>query len=167
MIWLETVSDMQHEKIVCLEFSNRLRACLIILLEYARDADGSTKEEMEEAAEINKSLLAVKEMIRSLSAKHQNSRTPRKQQKHQHVPYRDSKLTMMLRRHLDTSAVMLAHISPSQDSSKKTLNTLNYSSMVTLTSNTSPQTTSKSKLGKENKPKAVATAVRSPVRPAN
>lgn len=87
--------------------------------EYARDASGSTKEEREEAADINRSLLAVKEMIRALGRRRQNGR--------RHVSYRDSRLTMCLKRHLETRAVMLAHISPSAQSLKKTINTLNYS----------------------------------------
>ena len=110
--------------------------------EYARDAADSTKVELEEAAEINKSLLAVKEMVRNLSV-HSAAANPTssqtKKKKNHHVPYRDSKLTMMLRRHLDHKAVMLAHLSPSVESLRKTINTLNYSAMVGQTKNTSKE----------------------------
>lgn len=113
--------------------------------EYAQDSAGSTKEEREEAAEINKSLLAVKEMIRSLGLR---VRRQGKDAKGRHVPYRDSKLAMCLKRHLETRAVMLAHISPSAQSLKKTVNTLNYSSMVGVGNN---NTTTTNKHGKEKK----------------
>ncbi|CAB9505402.1 Kinesin-like protein [Seminavis robusta] len=109
--------------------------------EYARDAAGSTKEEMEEAAEINKSLLAVKEMIRSLNNNAKGKGT-------NHVPYRDSKLTMMLRRHLDNKAVMMAHLSPSQESWRKTINTLTYAALV---GQNSKGAVGKRQQGKENK----------------
>ncbi|KAL3931206.1 MAG: hypothetical protein SGBAC_011418 [Bacillariaceae sp.] len=123
--------------------------------EYARDATTSTKEEMEEAAEINKSLLAVKEMIRNLNLRNKATTTTTtttntaaaaandndnataatrtsNKKTNNHVPYRDSKLTMILRRHMDHKAIVLAHISPSQESYKKTINTLTYSSMVVV-----------------------------------
>lgn len=103
--------------------------------EYARDAGGSTRQELEEAAGINRSLLAVKEMIRRLSQNTSNDSNRRKTKSNtdrrtNHVPYRDSKLTMLLRRHLDNTAIMMAHISPSQESFRKTINTLTYASMV-------------------------------------
>lgn len=104
--------------------------------EYARDSADSTEEEREEAARINGSLLAVKEMIRSLGRRERGRREGRPMndargdRKQHHVPYRDSKLTMFLKRHLETRAVMLAHVSPSAESLKKTVNTLKYSSAV-------------------------------------
>lgn len=113
--------------------------------EYARDSASSTDEEREEAAEINKSLLAVKEMIRSLGQRQRRRGNDTAKKMHHHVPYRDSKLTMCLKRHLETRAVMLAHISPSAESLKKTMNTLNYSSMVCIGSDAAA-----SKRGKEN-----------------
>mmetsp|Transcript_3977 Transcript_3977/g.4461 ORF Transcript_3977/g.4461 Transcript_3977/m.4461 type:complete len:561 (+) Transcript_3977:145-1827(+) len=127
--------------------------------EYIRDATQSTtREEREESAEINKSLLAVKEMIRSLSSSSNSNSTTQpltkqqqqqQQQRHplRHITYRNSKLTMLLKRHLGEtqkgrrSTVMLAHISPSQHSLKKTINTLNYSSMVSTTCPTTSRTT--------------------------
>ena len=147
--------------------------------EYAKDAAGSTKQEMEEAAAINSSLLAVKELIRSLK-NHQN-----------HVSYRNSKLSMMLKRHLQgesdnhhpstsnsglsrnasrsvgTRAIMLGHISPSHEYVRKTINTLTYCSMVAANDDDNANTKGKSgnasskkvlsaasqrKNGKENKP---------------
>jgi kinesin family protein 2/24 len=107
--------------------------------EYARDAAGSTKEEMEESAAINKSLLAVKEMIRSLNISKNNDNTNNnsKNNSKMHVAHRDSKLSIMLHRHVQegngSRAVMMGHISPSQEYVRKTINTLTYCSMVGTT----------------------------------
>ena len=116
--------------------------------EYAKDAASSTKEEMEEAAVINKSLLGVKELIRNGSGG------------------RDSKLCMILRHHLATrsttttatttnttttsTTVMLGHVSPSKEYYNKTINTLNYCSML------GDKQKTKKTGGKENKTKNVA-----------
>ena len=125
------VNDVK-ENLVTLEKEINVGTTLVVCdlagNEYARDAasSGSTSAEFEEAAEINKSLLAVKEMIRSLNDPHTK-----------HVPYRDSKLSMMLKRHLEggndsssSRAVMIGHISPSQQFIRKTVNTLSYTSMM-------------------------------------
>jgi hypothetical protein len=108
---------------------NAIVFCDLAGNEYARDAAASTKEEMEEASEINKSLLAVKELMRSLNEPFQK-----------HVSYRDSKLSMLLKRHLERGkggdsgntcrAIMMGHLSPSQEHIRKTINTLTYCSMV-------------------------------------
>mmetsp|Transcript_22703 Transcript_22703/g.34578 ORF Transcript_22703/g.34578 Transcript_22703/m.34578 type:complete len:140 (-) Transcript_22703:87-506(-) len=122
--------------------------------EYARDAAGSTKEEMKEAAAINQSLLAVKEMIRSLNNnvivnKNNDAGTNSKNKSKMHIAHRDSKLSILLRRHVQegngSRAVMMGHISPSQEYVRKTINTLTYCSMVG-TAGTSR------KKGKENTP---------------
>jgi len=114
--------------------------------EYARDSNGSTKQEREEAAEINKSLLAVKEMIRALNSSRvvggggggrggggSGKNQQRGTQQHRHVSYRDSQLSMLLKRHLQgngSRAVMMGHIGPSQEHVRKTINTLKYCSMA-------------------------------------
>lgn len=71
-----------------------------------------------EGAEINKSLLALKECIRALDARSS------------HVPFRAAKLTMVLRdSFLDaerSKIVMIACINPGSSSSDHTLNTLRY-----------------------------------------
>lgn len=114
--------------------------------EYARDGSDSTKEQRDEAASINQNLLAVKEMMRGLG------------KPGRHVPYRDSKLTMMLLRHLKhNKAIMMAHVSPSQESWKKTINTLTYASLVagadstTTSSRQGAAANSVAKKGKENR----------------
>ena len=76
-----------------------------------------------ERQEINKSLLSLKECVRALHL-HKD-----------HVPYRDSKLTMVLRPHLrgiNSTAIMIANVSPSQSHILKTYNTLKYSQLVAI-----------------------------------
>lgn len=69
-----------------------------------------------EGAEINKSLLALKECIRALD----NDQG--------HIPFRGSKLTEVLRDSFvgDSRTVMISCISPSTGSCEHTLNTLRY-----------------------------------------
>jgi len=70
-----------------------------------------------EGAEINKSLLALKECIRALDTKSS------------HVPFRSSKLTMVLRESFlgeNSKIVMIACINPGSSSADHTLNTLRY-----------------------------------------
>jgi hypothetical protein len=71
-----------------------------------------------EGAEINKSLLALKECIRALDSKSG------------HVPFRASKLTMVLRdsflSETRSSIVMIACLNPGSSSADHTLNTLRY-----------------------------------------
>lgn len=69
-----------------------------------------------EGAEINKSLLALKECIRALD----NDQG--------HIPFRGSKLTEVLRDSFvgDSRTVMISCISPNAGSCEHTLNTLRY-----------------------------------------
>ncbi|OAD67186.1 hypothetical protein PHYBLDRAFT_22439 [Phycomyces blakesleeanus NRRL 1555(-)] len=69
-----------------------------------------------EGAEINKSLLALKECIRALD------------QDQKHAPFRGSKLTQVLRDSFigDSRTCMIATISPNMSNSEHTLNTLRY-----------------------------------------
>lgn len=74
-----------------------------------------------EGAEINKSLLALKECIRALDG---DAR---------HVPFRGSKLTEVLRDSFigeQARTVMIANVSPSSSSVEHTLNTLRYADRV-------------------------------------
>lgn len=73
-----------------------------------------------EGAQINKSLLALKECIRSLD------------QNHRHVPFRGSKLTEVLRDSFNGNCrtVMIGAVSPASHNCEHTLNTLRYADRV-------------------------------------
>ncbi|KAK3733274.1 hypothetical protein QZH41_011114 [Actinostola sp. cb2023] len=84
--------------------------------ERAADVTDSDKQTRMEGAEINQSLLALKECIRSLD---QDSR---------HTPFRQSKLTQVLKDSFvgNTRTCMIANVSPCLLSCENTLNTLRY-----------------------------------------
>ena len=87
----------------------------------SKNIKGDSNIQARERKEINKSLLSLKECVRALHL-HKD-----------HVPYRDSKLTMVLRPHLkgiNSTAIMIANISPSKQHIQKTYNTLLYSQLV-------------------------------------
>lgn len=92
--------------------------------ERASDCIDNSKDRQVEGAEINKSLLGLKECVRAIdSQKGQASQG-------QHVPFRQSKLTMVLRDSFLASdkvkIIMLACVCPGSSSSDHTLNTLRY-----------------------------------------
>lgn len=88
--------------------------------ERGSDAANSEKVTRTEGAEINKSLLALKECIRALD------------QTARHVPFRGSKLTEVLRESFigNSRTVMIACIAPGTAASDDTLNTLRYADRV-------------------------------------
>mmetsp|Transcript_9728 Transcript_9728/g.8692 ORF Transcript_9728/g.8692 Transcript_9728/m.8692 type:complete len:550 (-) Transcript_9728:141-1790(-) len=89
--------------------------------ERGADTKSHNRQRRMEGAEINKSLLALKECIRALDG---NS---------QHVPYRASKLTLVLKDSFTRSqakTVMIATVSPAASSADHTLNTLRYADRV-------------------------------------
>jgi len=94
---------------------------LIDLAGSERGADTcmSDRKTRQEGAEINKSLLALKECIRALGSTAPSA----------HVPFRGSKLTQVLRDAFigDRSrTVLLAHVAPASDSAEHSVNTLRY-----------------------------------------
>jgi kinesin family protein 2/24 len=87
--------------------------------ERAQDCQSNNRARRLEGAEINKSLLSLKECIRALDTKES------------HVPFRASKLTMVLRdsfvgRSELIKIVMIACVSPGFSSAIHTINTLRY-----------------------------------------
>ena len=91
--------------------------------ERATETQSNNKNRLAEGAEINKSLLALKECIRALDVK--------KTKNDQHVPFRNSKLTLVLRDSFLYKAnlckiIMISCVSPSNHSSNHTINTLRY-----------------------------------------
>eukprot|EP00964_Phaeocystis_antarctica_P120821 scaffold84557_cov56-Phaeocystis_antarctica.AAC.1 len=98
------------------------RLSLVDLAGSERAADASSKDRTTrlEGAEINKSLLCLKECIRSLDS---NSG---------HTPFRGSKLTQVLRDSFVGRAktAMVATVSPGSSAAEYTLNTLRYAQRV-------------------------------------
>ena len=88
--------------------------------ERATDTIDTNKQTKFDGAEINKSLLALKECIRALD------------QEKKHTPFRGSKLTLVLRDSFigNCKTLMIGNISPSSSSSEHTLNTLRYADRV-------------------------------------
>jgi len=88
--------------------------------ERASDVNDNDRQTRIEGAEINKSLLALKECIRALD---QNSK---------HVPFRGSTLTSVLKDSFigNCRTVMCANVSPGTASCEHTMNTLRYANRV-------------------------------------
>nr|XP_019586490.1 PREDICTED: kinesin-like protein KIF2B [Rhinolophus sinicus] len=89
--------------------------------ERGADTVRANRKRQLEGAEINKSLLALKECIRALG------------QNKSHTPFRSSKLTQVLRDSFigqNSSTCMIATISPGMTSCENTLNTLRYANRV-------------------------------------
>lgn len=88
--------------------------------ERAADTIDTNKQTRLDGAEINKSLLALKECIRALD------------QDKKHTPFRGSKLTLVLRDSFtgNCKTLMIANISPCNSCSEHTLNTLRYADRV-------------------------------------
>mmetsp|Transcript_28837 Transcript_28837/g.86576 ORF Transcript_28837/g.86576 Transcript_28837/m.86576 type:complete len:557 (+) Transcript_28837:11-1681(+) len=89
--------------------------------ERGADTSSASRQVRMEGAEINKSLLALKECIRALSMKSK------------HTPYRASKLTQVLRDSFigaKARTCMIAMVSPGLSSCENSLNTLRYADRV-------------------------------------
>ena len=89
--------------------------------ERATDAKNNQRQTRREGAQINSSLLALKECIRSMDLTNF------------HAPFRQSKLTHILRDSLvgsKTRTCLLANVSPADDCCQCSLNTLQYASRI-------------------------------------
>lgn len=88
--------------------------------ERGADTFDTNKQTRMDGAEINKSLLALKECIRALD------------QEKKHTPFRGSKLTLVLKDSFvgNCKTVMIGNISPGTSSCEHTLNTLRYADRV-------------------------------------
>jgi kinesin family protein 2/24 len=89
--------------------------------ERGTDTKSHNSQRRNESSEINTSLLALKECIRALDMKSG------------HVPYRASKLTLILKDCFTASnakTTMIATVSPGSSSADHTLNTLRYADRI-------------------------------------
>jgi len=86
---------------------------------------GATGQRFEEAKKINGSLSALGDVIAALGSK----------QKGKHIPYRNSKLTYLLRNSLGGNAktLMIMHLNPNKVFSSESLNTLRFAQKVNNT----------------------------------
>ncbi|KAM1221266.1 hypothetical protein TB2_008854 [Malus domestica] len=84
------------------------------------DKSEVTGDRLKEAQYINKSLSCLGDVIAALA------------QKNSHIPYRNSKLTLLLQDSLGGHAktLMLAHVSPEEDSFSETISTLKFAQRV-------------------------------------
>ena len=106
-----------------------LRASRLVLADLAGSEKVSRTEarglRLEEARNINRSLLALGKVVHALCA-----RLP-------HVPYRDSKLTRILKQSLggNSRTLLIVHISPCADVAAESLSTLLFASRARLVTN--------------------------------
>lgn len=109
---VESMYNIPHGKITFIDLAGSERA---------QDVTDTNKQTRFDGAEINKSLLALKECIRALD------------QNKSHTPFRGSKLTLVLRDSFiggNCKTLMIANISPSLQCAENTLNTLRYAERV-------------------------------------
>jgi kinesin family member 2/24 len=90
--------------------------------ERGADVIDTGKKTKQDGAEINKSLLALKECIRALDSRG----------KKDHLPFRGSKLTQVLKDSFmgNSKTTMIANVSPALSCCEPTLNTLRYADRV-------------------------------------
>ena len=115
IILKESGSDEEYGKLTLVDLAGSERA---------QETQSNDRARRAEGAEINKSLLALKECIRALDA--------RKSGNDAHVPFRASKLTLVLRdsfvsKSEKSKIIMIACVNPAYSSANHTINTLRYS----------------------------------------
>jgi Kinesin motor domain len=84
---------------------------------------GNTGLAAKEAIDINKSLFTLRQVITSLAEGSKNKKSVAA-----HIPYRDSKLTSLLKQSLggNSYSLMIACLSPSDTYAEENVSTLNY-----------------------------------------
>ena len=89
---------------------------------------GAAGMRFKESININSGLLALGNVISALSDEQDRKQKPGQEQKHSHVPYRESKLTRLLQDSLggNSRTCMIACVSAADQNLEETLNTLKY-----------------------------------------
>jgi kinesin family protein 2/24 len=107
--------------------------------ERGADTVEQKKQTRIDGAEINKSLLALKECIRALDLDKK------------HLPFRGSKLTQVLKDSFtgNSKTTMIANVSPANSCCENTLNTLRYADRVKELKKGGDQAAANSKLSRE------------------
>lgn len=102
---------------------------------------GQTLDQRKESTAINKSLLALKECIRGLSMMSSCHAPTKKNNGSPLIPFRNSNLTRLLEEVLvpmpnrESSSVMLVNIRPEESLKPKTINSLRYGQMLSVSKN--------------------------------
>ncbi|KAJ3046236.1 hypothetical protein HDV00_000048 [Rhizophlyctis rosea] len=106
--------------------------------ESTRDSKNHDKDRLAETREINRSLMTLKDCIRSRALASTQS------QSHIHIPYRQSKLTLLLKDAFELSAprhchtAVIAHVSPNLLDASHSANTLKYVAPLKIPPPTQP-----------------------------
>ncbi|KAF7650286.1 hypothetical protein LDENG_00128100 [Lucifuga dentata] len=122
-----TLSQCCHQNMSSLNSVCPSKLCLVDLAGSERAGKtGNTGTRFKESVFINSDLLALSKVIRALSDPGQNGRGNNCTSAH--IPYRDAKITRLLRDSLGGTAhtLMIACVSPSQDSVAETLSALQF-----------------------------------------
>ena len=126
------------------KFMGKLILCDLAGSERAQDTQSNSRQRRLEGAEINKSLLALKECIRAMNSKQT------------HIPFRASKLTLALRdsfkaENIRSKIVMIACVCPGSSSSDHTINTLRYADRLKMKPKGAPASKAGSRANLKNK----------------
>jgi len=132
------------------KFLGKLIICDLAGSERAQDCQSNNRQRRLEGAEINKSLLALKECIRAMH------------DKSTHIPFRASKLTLALRdsfitKNISSKIIMVACVCPGSNSTDHTINTLRYADRLKMKTNRTIDP-SKAIYAPGEKPKKAATS---------
>ena len=111
----------------------RLRVVDLAGSERRKDSEAHSAERIEEMKQINYSLGCLKECVRLNLARATAGEQPGRAVQHIHIPYRNCKLTMLLKECFEpgegggrAASVFISHLSPLHSSVGHTLNTLDY-----------------------------------------
>jgi kinesin family member 1 len=93
--------------------------------------EGTNTRMLKETIQINKSLMTLRKVIQNLATKEVKNRAS------QHIPYRESKITALLKSSLtgNSQCMMIACLSPTDANFEENMSTLRYASITKLIKN--------------------------------